>query len=78
MRKLTRRLARVLMGGLIAALAALPSARCEESGELTVMTSVALTSALDALKPNVERQDNLKLAITYGLIADLKKRVLAG
>jgi molybdate transport system substrate-binding protein len=78
MRRLTRRLGRVLMGGLIAALAVLPSGRAEEGGDLTVMTSVALTSALDALKPNFERRDNHKLAITYGLIADLRKRVLAG
>jgi molybdate transport system substrate-binding protein len=65
------------MAGLVVALATGPSARAREP-ELTVMTSVALTSALDELKPAFEDREKVKLAITYGLIADLKKRVLAG
>lgn len=69
---------RVLPGGVVAALASMPAARAAEPGTLTVMTSVALTSALDALKPAFERRANIKLAITYSLIADLRKRVLAG
>jgi molybdate transport system substrate-binding protein len=75
----TRRVAlRVLMGGLVAALALMPPARAAEPGNLTVMTSVALTAALDELKPIFEHRTNIKLIITYGLIADLRKRVLAG
>ncbi|HZB91766.1 MAG TPA: molybdate ABC transporter substrate-binding protein [Stellaceae bacterium] len=69
---------RVLMGGLVAALGLMPTARAAEPGTLTVMTSVALTAALDQLKPVFEQRAHLKLAITYGLIADLRKRVLAG
>ena len=78
MRRLRRSLGRVLMGGLVAVFTLLPPARAAEPSELTVMTSVALTSALDELKPAFERRGDVKLAVTYGLIADLKKRVLAG
>jgi molybdate transport system substrate-binding protein len=78
MRRWARDIGAVLIGGLIAALAIGPNARAAETGELTVMTSVALTSALDELKPAFEGRDKVKLAITYGIIADLRKRVLAG
>jgi molybdate transport system substrate-binding protein len=74
-----RRIAlRVLVGGFVAALALMPTARAAEPGSLTVMTSVALTAALDELKPIFEHRTQIKLTITYGLIADLRKRVLAG
>jgi molybdate transport system substrate-binding protein len=69
---------RVLVGGLVAALLLMPAARAAEPGTLTVMTSVALTAALDELKPIFEHRSDIKLTITYGLIADLRKRVLAG
>jgi molybdate transport system substrate-binding protein len=69
---------RVLIGGFVAALLLMPAARAAEPGNLTVMTSVALTAALDELKPIFEHRTNIKLTITYGLIADLRKRVLAG
>src|SRR5215469_9354343 len=72
MRMLLRTVGRVLMAGLVVALATGPSARAGEPGELTVMTSVALTSALDELKPAFENREKVTLAITYGLIADLK------
>jgi molybdate transport system substrate-binding protein len=46
--------------------------------EITVLTSVALTSALDELAAQYERTTGNKLKIGYSLIADIKKRVIAG
>jgi molybdate transport system substrate-binding protein len=46
--------------------------------EVSVLTSVALTSALDELAPQYERATGNKLKIGYSLIADIKKRMLAG
>ena len=43
-----------------------------------VLTSVALTSALDELAPQFERTTGNKVTIGYSLMADIKKRVLAG
>ncbi|HXZ02628.1 MAG TPA: molybdate ABC transporter substrate-binding protein [Stellaceae bacterium] len=48
------------------------------TAEIKVMTSVALTSALDELKPVFERATGNRLAITYALISDLRKRILEG
>jgi molybdate transport system substrate-binding protein len=63
---------------LALALPTVLAACAAKAGELTVMTSVALQSALDTAKPTFEAKNNAKLAITYSLIADLRKRVLAG
>ncbi len=49
-----------------------------EPVEVTVLTSVALTSALDELAPQFERITGNKLRIGYSLIADIKKRIIAG
>jgi molybdate transport system substrate-binding protein len=49
-----------------------------EPVEITVLTSVAVTSALDELAPQFERSTGNKLKIGYSLIADIKKRVIAG
>src|SRR4030088_2673616 len=49
-----------------------------EPVEVTVLTSVALTSALDELAPQFEGATGNKLKIGYSLIADIKKRVIAG
>jgi molybdate transport system substrate-binding protein len=46
--------------------------------EVSVLASVALTSALDELAPQYERATGNKLKISYSLIADIKKRMLAG
>ena len=43
-----------------------------------MLTSVALTSALDELAPQFERASGNKLTIGYSLIADIKKRILEG
>jgi molybdate transport system substrate-binding protein len=46
--------------------------------DLKVLTSVALTSVLEELTPTFEKVTGNKLAIGYGLAAELKKRVLDG
>ncbi len=46
------------------------------AAELKVMTSVALTSALNELAPKYEKASGNKLTIIYGLSADMKKRIL--
>jgi molybdate transport system substrate-binding protein len=43
-----------------------------------VLTSVALTSALDEIAPQFERATGNKLKIGYSLIAEIKKRMIAG
>ncbi len=54
------------------------NAAAAEPVEVTVLTSVALTSALDELAAQFERTTGNKLKIGYSLIADIKKRVIAG
>ena len=49
-----------------------------EPAEITVLTSVALTAALDEIAPQFERATGNKLKVGYSLIADIKKRVIAG
>ena len=49
-----------------------------DAAEIKVLTSVALTSALDELAPQYERATGNKLNIGYSLIADIRKRVIAG
>jgi molybdate transport system substrate-binding protein len=46
--------------------------------DLKVLTSVALTSVLDELTPAFEKATGNKLAIGYGLAAELNKRILDG
>lgn len=53
-------------------------AAAANAAEIKVMTSVALSSALDELKPAFERATGNKLAITYSLISDLRRRILEG
>jgi molybdate transport system substrate-binding protein len=62
---------------LLSSIAAIDPAVAEPV-EVTVLTSVALTSALDELAPQFERATGNKLKIGYSLIADIKKRVIAG
>jgi molybdate transport system substrate-binding protein len=69
--------AAMLTGSLLSATAAIEAAVAEPV-EVTVLTSVALTSAMDELAPQYERATGNKLKIGYSLIADIKKRVIAG
>jgi molybdate transport system substrate-binding protein len=48
------------------------------AAELKVLASVALTSALNELAPAFERATGNKLAVRYGLAAELKKQLLEG
>lgn len=53
-------------------------ATAAEPVEVDLLTSVALTSALNELAPQFERASGDKLVIGYSLIADIRKRVLNG
>jgi molybdate transport system substrate-binding protein len=64
-------------GLLFSSIAAIQSAAAAPA-EISVLASVALTSALDELAPQYERATGNKLKIGYSLIADIKKRILAG
>lgn len=67
-----------LLGSILGlALAAAPGGAAQ-AAEIKVMTSVALTAALDELKPQFEQARHDTLAIEYALISDLRKRILAG
>ncbi|MDB5635599.1 MAG: Molybdate transport system substrate-binding protein [Bradyrhizobium sp.] len=77
-RSFQSRLAAATLAGLLFSSIAAIEAAVAEPVEVTVLTSVALTSALDELAPQFERATGNKLKIGYSLIADIKKRVLAG
>jgi molybdate transport system substrate-binding protein len=62
----------------VAALAACLLPATARAAEVKVFTSVALKSVLDELAPAYEKASGNKLTITYGLAAEMKKRVLAG
>ena len=71
----TARVGMALVGGL--ALAAIATSE-GKTAEVKVLTSVALTSALNELAPQFEGATGNKLTIDYGLIVDIRKRVLEG
>jgi len=48
------------------------------AADIKVLTSVALTAALDEIKPKYEAASGNKLDIGYSLIADIRKRMLEG
>jgi molybdate transport system substrate-binding protein len=48
------------------------------TAEIKVLTSVALTSAMNQIAPDFEKATGNKLNIGYSLIADIKKRLLDG
>jgi molybdate transport system substrate-binding protein len=49
-----------------------------QAADIKVLTSVALTSALNELVPSFEKTTGNKVTVDYGLAADMKKRILAG
>jgi molybdate transport system substrate-binding protein len=75
---LAARLATAMAGGLLFSSVAMIGGAYAEPAEVKVLTSIALTSALDELAPQYERSTGNKLKIEYSLIADIKKRILAG
>jgi molybdate transport system substrate-binding protein len=61
-----------------ATLGLLPVRDVAQAAELRVLTSVALTSALDELAPKFQKATGVELIIGYSLIVDLKRRILDG
>src|SRR6201987_3224240 len=70
-RSLTVQTAAALTGLMLSAMVA-------DAAEVKVLTSVALTNALDELAPVFEQKTGNKLTISYDLAAVQKKRVLDG
>src|SRR4051794_24074105 len=54
------------------------SAMVTDAAEVKVLTSVALTNALNELAPIFEQKTGNKLTISYDLAAVQKKRILEG
>jgi len=71
-------LAAATAAGLLFSAIGLMDGAVAQAAEIKVLTSVALTSALDELAPQFERATGNKLNIGYGLIADIRKRIIAG
>src|ERR1700730_5086990 len=64
--------------GLLLALIAATTGSVAGAAEVKVLTSVALTSALDEIAPKYEKATGNRLKIGDSLIADIKKRILEG
>lgn len=72
------RVAFILWPAVMAIVGTLTFGDVSRAAELRVLTSVALTAALDELAPIYEKTSDDKLDIGYGLIADWRKRILDG
>jgi molybdate transport system substrate-binding protein len=72
---LAKRIAQAAACGLVSCSLAATSAG---AAEIKVLTSVALTSALNEIAPSFEQATGNKLNIGYSLIADIRKRMLDG
>jgi molybdate transport system substrate-binding protein len=70
-----RRVVLALAAGLLLSSGAVTDAT---AAQIKVLTSVALTSALNEIAPKFEAATGNKLDIGYSLIADIRKRMLAG
>jgi molybdate transport system substrate-binding protein len=70
--------AAAMAAGLLFSAIGMTDRAAAEAVEIKVLTSVALTSALDELAPQFERATGNKLTIGYGLISDIRKRIIAG
>ncbi len=76
-RLVARTFAPAVAAGLILSIAA-PFHGHANAAEIKVLTSVALTTALNELAPKFEQATGNKLNIGYSLIADIRKRILEG
>jgi molybdate transport system substrate-binding protein len=74
----SKRLAAAVVGGLLLSSIAATEGTVADAAEIKVLTSVALTSALNELAPKFEQATGNKLNIGYSLIADIRKRMLDG
>ena len=72
------RMARAAIAGLLCASMALIGQAAAHAADVRVLASVSLTSVLDELAPGFERTSGNKVAVVYGVAAELKKRVLEG
>ena len=70
--------AAAMAAGLLFSVAGMMDGAVAEAAEIKVLASVALTSALDELAPQFERATGNKLTLGYSLIADIRKRIIAG
>ena len=68
----------ILWAATAAMLGLITTGQAGVAGEAKLLTSVALTSALDELKPLFEKATGNKLNIEYGLIAAIRKRIIEG
>ncbi len=73
-----KRFAVTVAGALLLSSIAVTKGTVAHAAEVKVLTSVALTSALNELAPKFEQATGNKLNIGYSLIADIRKRILAG
>jgi molybdate transport system substrate-binding protein len=72
----TTRVLVAVTGGLL--LASATATEGADAADVKVLTSVALTSALNELAPKFEQATENKLDVGYSLIADIRKRMLGG
>jgi molybdate transport system substrate-binding protein len=72
---LLKGIAQAAAGGLLSCSLAVTASSADE---IKVLTSVALQSALNQVAPDYEKATGNKLNIGYSLIADVRKRMLAG
>jgi molybdate transport system substrate-binding protein len=71
---ISRKIVLAVAGGLLLSTSAVTHAA---AAQIKVLTSVALTAALNELAPKFEESGD-KVDIGYSLIADIRKRMLAG
>lgn len=77
-RSFARRFATAVSGGLLLFSIVATEGTVAHAADIKVLTSVALTSALNELAPKYEQATGNKLNIGYSLIADIRKRMLDG
>lgn len=75
---LAKRFVMTVAGALLLSSIAVTKETVAHAAEVKVLTSVALTSALNELAPKFEQATGNKPNIGYSLIADIRKRILAG
>ncbi|HEY2527603.1 MAG TPA: extracellular solute-binding protein [Xanthobacteraceae bacterium] len=73
-----KRFVTIVAGGLLLSSIAVTETPVADAAEIKVLTSVALTSALNELAPKFEQTTGYNLNIGYSLIADIRKRILSG
>jgi molybdate transport system substrate-binding protein len=73
-----KRLTLAVGAGLLLSSFAVSKGGVANAAEVKVLTSVALTAALNELAPKYEQASGNKLNIGYSLIADIRKRILDG